>query len=117
MISFSRNSRHDCGRLSVFSFSSRPGDSGLFCLKPCRLWAASWAGLCFISVFAASGLGTQSLEMEGSFDQRAVPLFEQFCFKCHSSKGAKGDINLESLAGSAHFAADFGSWELVVAAL
>ena len=117
MISFSRNSRHDCGRLSVFSLSSRPGGSGLFCLKPCRLWAASWAGLCFISVFAASGLGTQSLEMEGSFDQRAVPLFEQFCFKCHSSKGAKGDINLESLAGSAQFAADFGSWELVVAAL
>ena len=65
----------------------------------------------------ASVLGAQSVGLQGTFAKSATPVLNQFCFKCHSSKRAKGDINLKTLAGSAQFAADFRSWELVVAAL
>jgi hypothetical protein len=47
----------------------------------------------------------------------AAPLFKQFCFDCHNSDGAEGQINLEQLTASPSFNVRFRSWEKVTSML
>ena len=54
--------------------------------------------------------------MDASFKYEEVvtPLVKQYCVKCHGTKKAKGDINLEDLLKSELIADHFKSWELLM---
>jgi hypothetical protein len=56
---------------------------------------------------------TPSPAAENAFADAAAPLFERYCFDCHSDDLVEADINLQRLSSSDSFAASFKDWQRV----
>jgi hypothetical protein len=73
-----------------------------------------WLCLC-ISLALGSGMAKAAtvLKAEG-WTEDTIPLFQEFCFKCHSDKRAKGNLNLQQLSSALNFGSLFKIWDRVV---
>jgi hypothetical protein len=58
-----------------------------------------------------------STRLVKEFATAAAPLFEEFCFKCHSDKKTKAHLNLQQISSAPDFPALFKTWEKVIAML
>ncbi len=76
-----------------------------------RCWSSPFWLRAFIELALASGITTTAL---ASFTEDATPLFQEFCFKCHSDKRAKGNLNLQHLSSAPDFASLFKMWDRVI---
>jgi hypothetical protein len=50
---------------------------------------------------SAHALRAAPILQDTEFATAATPLFQEFCFKCHSDKKAKGNLNLQQLSSGA----------------
>src|SRR5678815_246541 len=75
---------------------------------PSRRWLCVPIGLTLASVVVTAGVG------DHGFTEETIPLFQEFCFKCHSDKRAKGNLNLQQLSLTPNFGALFKTWDRVI---
>ena len=71
--------------------------------------------LLFIAVLF-SGF-TPPLVLLGEYEERILPLLEQFCYDCHGDGASKGEVNLEVFEDAAVRLTKHSEWKRVWAVL
>src|SRR5690242_1593717 len=75
----------------------------------------SLCSLCIVIGLAlASGISKADTVQNNELTQGTLPLFQEFCFKCHSDKRTKGNLNLQQLSTTPDFGAHFKTWDRVI---
>ncbi len=62
--------------------------------------AASWLLLCLITTATVFPLAVRAEEAAVSYDAEVKPIFRDHCLGCHNAQARKGDLALDSYAGT-----------------